>query len=250
MSGLISRDEVVNEIHKYFVEEIDKTPTEIDEDGDELYADMPTVNSLLACNKELSKRIKSLPSRLTEYKTFCGVPIEEAMKVMQEYNADRQDDNRLYIKIYADDEPSRKAEKLYQICGETENQEVTQWIKEYFPSVDRPKDEVYNYLKERIGDIVDDMKEFDAWFERMVWHVKECNRLAESADRPTGWIPVSERLPKEDGYYLVTWEDEDGRCTLCDYYRVQFGFGKCVKAWMQLPKPYDCGAKMGGDSDG
>ena len=59
---LISRQDVVNEIHKYFVEEIDKTPTEIDEDGDELYADMPTVNSLLACNKELSKRIKSLPS--------------------------------------------------------------------------------------------------------------------------------------------------------------------------------------------
>lgn len=52
-----------------------------------------------------------------------------------------QDDNRLYIKIYADDEPSRKAEKLYQICGETENQEVAQWLKEYFPSVDRPTGE-------------------------------------------------------------------------------------------------------------
>jgi len=59
---LISKQDAVNEIHKYFVEEIDKTPTEIDESGDELYADMPTVNSLLACNKELSKRIKSLPS--------------------------------------------------------------------------------------------------------------------------------------------------------------------------------------------
>lgn len=59
---LISRQDVVNEIHKYFVEEIDKTPTETDEDGDEVYTDMPTVNSLLACNKELSKRIKALPS--------------------------------------------------------------------------------------------------------------------------------------------------------------------------------------------
>lgn len=61
-TDLISRQDAISEIHKYFVEEIDKTPTEIDEDGDELYADMPTVNSLLACNKELSKRIKSLPS--------------------------------------------------------------------------------------------------------------------------------------------------------------------------------------------
>lgn len=49
-----------------------------------------------------------------------------------------QDDNRLYIRIYADDEPSRKVEKLYQICGETESQEVTQWLKKYFPSADRP----------------------------------------------------------------------------------------------------------------
>lgn len=38
-------------------------------------------------------------------------------------------------------------------------------------------DEIYNYLKERIGGIVDDMEEFDNWFERMVWHVKECDRL-------------------------------------------------------------------------
>lgn len=42
-------------------------------------------------------------------------------------------DNRHYIKIYADDEPSVKAEKLYQICGETQNKEVTEWLKEYFP---------------------------------------------------------------------------------------------------------------------
>lgn len=42
-------------------------------------------------------------------------------------------EGRLYIKIYADDEPSVKAEKLYQICGETQNKEVAEWLKEYFP---------------------------------------------------------------------------------------------------------------------
>lgn len=62
MSNIIRRSDAVKEIHKYFVEEIEKTPTVIDEDGDELYADMTTVNSLLVCNKELSKRIKALPS--------------------------------------------------------------------------------------------------------------------------------------------------------------------------------------------
>lgn len=32
--------------------------------------------------------IESLPSRITEYKTFCGVPIEEATRIVQENNAD------------------------------------------------------------------------------------------------------------------------------------------------------------------
>lgn len=50
-------------------------------------------------------------------------------------------ENKHYIKIYADDEPSVKAEKLYQICGETQNREVAEWLKEYFPSVDRPQGE-------------------------------------------------------------------------------------------------------------
>ena len=60
--GYISRHDAVNEIHKYFIEEIENTPTEIDEDGDEVYIDIVTVNSLLAHNKHLSKRIKALPS--------------------------------------------------------------------------------------------------------------------------------------------------------------------------------------------
>lgn len=46
-------------------------------------------------------------------------------------------DDRLCIKVYADDEPSVKAEKLYRICGETQNREVAKWLKEYFPSAER-----------------------------------------------------------------------------------------------------------------
>lgn len=45
-------------------------------------------------------------------------------------------EDRLYIKIYADDEPSVKVEKLYQICGEIQSREVAKWLKEYFPSAD------------------------------------------------------------------------------------------------------------------
>ena len=63
---------------------------------------------------------------------------EEQYKLLIEYveELDKKSveaDNRHYIKIYADDEPSVKAEKLYQICGETQNKEVAEWLKEYFP---------------------------------------------------------------------------------------------------------------------
>lgn len=37
----------------------------------------------------------------------------------------------------------------------------------------------YEFLKDKLGEeIVDNEKEFEAWFKRMCWHVKECDRLA------------------------------------------------------------------------
>ena len=62
----------------------------------------------------------------------------------------------------------------------------------------------------------------------------------EVAGRPQGWIPCSERLPSESGYYLCCnngylpyvghfingrWSDFD--CTIVH-----------ADAWMPLPKPY------------
>lgn len=57
------------------------------------------------------------------------------------YRSSAEAEDRLYIRIYADDEPSVKAEKLYQICGETQNREVTKWLKEYFPSAEAVRGE-------------------------------------------------------------------------------------------------------------
>lgn len=62
--------------------------------------------------------------------------------------ADRQDRERFYIKIYADDEPCTKAEKLYQISN-SDNQEIAEWLKEYFPTADRPHGE-WKYDKDGI----------------------------------------------------------------------------------------------------
>lgn len=54
------------------------------------------------------------------------------------------------------------------------------------------------------------------------------------------WIPVTERLPKEEGFYLVTRRTTDDVATFIfrrtltskDYWK------RCVIAWMPLPKSY------------
>ena len=67
----IYRADAVSEIHKYFFEEIEKTPHGTDEDGEDVYTDMSAVNSLLAHNKQLSKRIKALTSAQPELDEWC-----------------------------------------------------------------------------------------------------------------------------------------------------------------------------------
>ena len=59
---LISRADAVKVVHKFFVEEINKQPYHTDEDGDEVYTDMGTVNNLFRMNKAISKGIKTVPS--------------------------------------------------------------------------------------------------------------------------------------------------------------------------------------------
>ena len=63
--------------------------------------------------------------------------------------------------------------------------------------------------------------------------------LALSAESKTEWIPVSERLPKIDDYYLVT--EKDGR--VCVYVFRKEGnseeyWKRCAVAWMSSPEPY------------
>ena len=62
MTDLISRADAIKAVHKYFVDKINNEPHEIDEDGDDVFTDMKSVNALFHHNKMVSKAIKALPS--------------------------------------------------------------------------------------------------------------------------------------------------------------------------------------------
>ena len=68
---------------------------------------------------------------------------------------------------------------------------------------------------------------------------------APTVEAEPQWIPVSERLPKEMGLYLVTLEyKEHGKSvTTLWYHGKQIGWdfrvADVVIAWMPLPKPYE-----------
>ena len=70
---------------------------------------------------------------------------------------------------------------------------------------------------------------------------------ALSADRPQEWIPCSERLPKENGEYIVSLEDSiypwakffNGKWFMLSINAIAREFGEYeVIAWMPLPDPY------------
>lgn len=79
---------------------------------------------------------------------------------------------------------------------------------------------------------------------------EKAGRLVYPGNR---WIPVTERLPEEDGDYLVTKVDDENVTIIgLAYYSNGFGLvfydngwasNKTITAWMPLPEPYKEGAE-------
>ncbi len=185
-----------------------------------------------------------------------------------------ESEDRHYIRIYADDEPSVKAEKLYQICGETQNREVAKWLKEYFLSEDS---EDGKEQKSKL-DLISRQDAIDFLIENMNWYTPdgceasekekvECvTELINGVPSTDRWIPCSERLPEKDGRYLFVRQLHVDRNDKPIYWvsiawygkplmPTQRVKGKCwyipddgdvviddvVLAWMPLPEPYEGG---------
>ena len=62
--------------------------------------------------------------------------------------------------------------------------------------------------------------------------------------RPQGWIPCNERMPEEEGIYLVTatnciFDTEEIAVGTC-YFNIGYGFSnnRKILAWMPLPQPW------------
>lgn len=78
-----------------------------------------------------------------------------------------------------------------------------------------------------------------------VIHIYEAVEILESLPPAQQWIPVTERLPEKEGYYLLTVESliaEAGSVVISRPYNGRGGFCDVywnnVIAWMELPKPY------------
>jgi len=77
--------------------------------------------------------------------------------------------------------------------------------------------------------------------------------ITDKEERPTGeWIPVSERLPEERGYYLVTTDgSHNAVIDIAEYgkfyrkpeneYVLEWNKASRVIAWQPLPEPYKKG---------
>ena len=75
-------------------------------------------------------------------------------------------------------------------------------------------------------------------------HKHEEDAIRVVLDAIPHWIPCSDGLPKEEGFYLVTLEDKCGAETTIRFFRIENGErhwslwgNENITAWMPLPEP-------------
>lgn len=91
------------------------------------------------------------------------------------------------------------------------------------------------YLDDAIDAINALHEEPNAWLDSAV----DAVMALSSAQPEQRWIPCSERLPEEDGLYLVTTNKGQTQAHVFNHNgNSQEYWMRCNKAWMPLPEPY------------
>lgn len=73
---------------------------------------------------------------------------------------------------------------------------------------------------------------------------EDCTDIAiQALEQQQEWIPVSERMPEEDGYYIVSGGGKVWVCEMLNLTDTVKGWCNSilkpsVEAWMSLPQPY------------
>lgn len=91
--------------------------------------------------------------------------------------------------------------------------------------------------------MINETLEADRAYRKDKYEAYERGYAKGKADAEPHWIPVAERLPKEDGSYLVSGKWGSGKESVGDcefsvedgYFQTAWNFD--VLAWMPLPEP-------------
>ena len=110
---------------------------------------------------------------------------------------------------------------------------------EYFLAIANTGDEKLDFVYENIGDLIDSIT--------VIVNILAEEYNQDSTKKNQGWIPVTERLPEEDGRYLTTVKFSSGLIECFDLYLTDGEwlidedddeFCGEVIAWQPLPEPY------------
>ena len=125
--------------------------------------------------------------------------------------------------------------------------ELFAWSKEHFAKYENGM--VYTWANGATswsGEIV------SSWMYAKLAESEEVNRILAEEEKTGGWIPVTERLPEDDKYIMISFKnftlpdigryeaDKDGNGAFYpgDDEKSYVEYDLFVNAWMPLPEPY------------
>ena len=113
-----------------------------------------------------------------------------------------------------------------------------QYIRNLRDMVKKSLDSNEVYVSEIALDEVERLQKQRQHIEILLYNAE---KRIEELQAERRWIPVSERLPEEDGYYIIAWKSstwEKGKLfSIQQFYKKEYGFNTKIKYWQPIPQP-------------